>query len=50
MCIVNLESPEDLGDLAAAAPLGPFTDVQITLLLDFEKQMDRAAAALKQHG
>ena len=50
MCIVNIESPEDLADISAAAPLGPFTDVQTTLLIDYEKQMDRAAAALKRAG
>lgn len=50
MCIVNIASPEDLNDLHAAAPLGPFTDTHTTLLTDFEKQMDRAAAALKRAG
>jgi hypothetical protein len=48
MCIANVASPEDLNDFKAAAPLGPFTDVELRVLTDFEKQMDRTAAALKR--
>jgi len=47
MCILNLKNPEELNALAAAAPMGPYCDVEVHRLTDFAGEMDRLAAALK---
>jgi hypothetical protein len=47
MCILNLKNPEELNALAAAAPMGPYCDVEVHRLTDFAEEMDRLAAALR---
>ena len=47
MCIVNLESPEQLNALRTEAPMGPYCDLEVRKLTDFAGEMDRFAAALK---
>jgi muconolactone delta-isomerase len=50
MCIINADTPEDLDDIMIAAPARPFANIEVKLLSDFAKSMDRVAAAMKRAG
>lgn len=45
--IFNVDSPEELDEIMAEFPLGPFSDTKIHGLVDLSKSLDSAAKAVE---